>query len=138
MFRKELITGILVAFFFMGFLGTAFAENSDKSILGSDEFTFDAPVSINNKAAIDHKYNQDDLALVGTEGGNWEFKFDTPETKADLAAKSYVYDQGRLASVGSEGGDWEFSFDAPEANALNESEAVVEKNIVKDAVCKGC
>lgn len=129
MFKNELIISILVAFFFVGFLGTAFAES---------ELTSDASVSINNEAAINHIYNQNDLAMVGTEGGNWEFKFDTPETKADLAAKNYNYDQEHLALVGTEGGDWKFSFDVPEAKASNATEATAKENSVKDAVCKAC
>ena len=118
MFRKEFIIGVLATFFFMGFLGTAFAENSEKN----------------------HVYNQDRPALVGTdEAGDWEFKFDAPETKSDLAAKNYDYNQDHMALVGTdEAGDWEFKFDVPEAKARNANEAVAEKSNVKDAVCKGC
>jgi hypothetical protein len=138
MFRKKFIIGVLATFFFMGFLGTAFAENSETSLIGTDQFTFDAPASTNNAAASKHVYNQEQLALVGTEAGVWEFKFDAPETKAELAAKNYVYDQEHLASVGTEGGNWEFKFDAPRTKANNANEAVAEKGNMKDAVCKGC
>jgi len=138
MLKKEFTIGVLATFFFLGLLGTAFAENRETSLLGTDQFSFDAPVTEADVAANNYVYNQGHLASVGTEGGNWEFRFDAPETKADVAVKNYSYNQEHLASVGTEGGNWEFKFDAPEATANNVNETVAEKVSTKDAVCKGC
>lgn len=83
MFKKELIICALATFFFLGLLGTAFAENRDTSLIGSDQFSFDAPDSaINYEAARNYDYNQERLAAVSTEGGNWEFKFHNTESKS--------------------------------------------------------
>ena len=99
MFKKELIIGVLATFFMMGMLGTAFAENE----AGSVQFSFDAQ-GMNQEAAINHDYNQEHLAVIGTEGGDWEFKFDAPKTEADLAANNYKYDPVKLDMVGTKMG----------------------------------
>ena len=138
MFKKEFTVGVLATFLFLGLLGTAFAESSETSLLGTDQFTFDAPETKADIAAKNFVYNQEQLASVGTERGDSEFNFDAPETKADAAANSYVYNQEHLASVGTERGDSEFRFRDTRTKANNANEAVAEKGNTQDAVCKGC
>ena len=80
MLTKQLIISILATFFFLGLLGTAFAgENDYTSVLGSDQFTFNAPQTKADVAARDHVYNQENLATVGTEAGGPEFTFESAE-----------------------------------------------------------
>ncbi|MBW2689952.1 MAG: hypothetical protein JRC99_08480 [Deltaproteobacteria bacterium] len=141
MFKKELFTSILVAFFCVGLVGTALAGEViyDGSEAGSDEFTFDAPTEVND-AAKNHVYNEESLAIIGTEAGDWEFKYDAPETKADVAARNYNYNQESLASIGTEAGNDEFRFDASERNVYGSApnEAVADGSEIKDVICNGC
>ena len=111
MLTKQLIISILATFFFLGFIGTAFAgENDYTSILGSDDYTFGAMEAENNVAASNHVYDQERLATVGTEAGDWEYNFNAPETDADIAARGHVYNQENLATVGTEAGNTDFTF----------------------------
>lgn len=136
MFKKELIISVLVAFLFMGFIGTAFAEqNNDTSILGSDQFSFDANNSMNSEAAINHDYNQEHLAVVGTEAGDWKIDFAAPESKAEMAANNYNYNQQHLALVGTESGDWKFNNTAPETTGNEEQTTATNK---QGSMCSGC
>ena len=136
MFRKEFIIGALATCFFFGLLGTSFAEEGiyDGSEAGGDEFTFAVPTE-GSDAVNNHVYDEEALAKVGTEGGNFEYQFDAPETKANVAARNYQYNQESVARIGTEAGDWEYNA-APAGN--NANDAVAEKSSVKDAVCKGC
>ena len=88
MFKKELIISLLVVFFSFGLVGTVFAENSDTSILGTDEFSFDAQLTTSElsaqQAAKNYQYDQGSLARGGTEAGNWEYSFDS-STNSDTA-----------------------------------------------------
>ncbi len=130
MFKKELIIGVLATFFLMGMLGTAFAENE----AGSVQFSFDAQ-SMNHDAAINHDYNQEHLAAVSTEAGDWKINFAAPESKAALAAKDYNYNQQHLALVGTESGDWKVNNSAPEAEG-NTGQATATKK--HGAICTDC
>ena len=130
MFKKELIIAVLATFFLMGMLGTAFAENET----GSVQFSFDAQ-GINNEAAINHDYNQEHLAAVRTEAGDWKVNFAAPESKADIAAKDYNYNQQHLALVGTEGGDLKVSNSAPGATG-NAAQTTATKN--HGTLCTDC
>ena len=141
MFKKELFTSLLVAFFCVSLVGTALAGEViyDGSEAGNDEFTSDAPTEVSD-AAKSHVYDEKSLAIIGTEAGDWEFKYDAPETSADIAARNYNYNQESLASIGTEAGNDEFRFDASERNVYGSAsnEAVADDSKVKDAVCNGC
>lgn len=80
MFKKELIISALVVFFSFGLVGAAFAENTDPSVLGADEFSFDAQPSTSElsaqNAAMNYQYDQDRLVRSGTEAGTWEHSYD--------------------------------------------------------------
>jgi hypothetical protein len=129
MLRKELIIGIFTAFTLLVSFGTAIAEDSnDKSILGTDEFVFNAPETKADVAARNYVYDEEQLALIGTEHGGEIAS--TP--KALKAARDYVYDQEHLALVGTEAGDWEFRFDD---QGTGTSEAIADK---RDATCSKC
>ena len=135
MFKKELIIGVLATFFFMGMLGTAFAGEGDyTSAVGTDQFSFDAQ-GMNQEAAINHDYNQEHLAAVGTEAGDWKIDFASHESKADIAAKDYNYNQQHLALVGTESGDWKVNNSAPEATG-NAAQATATKK--QGTLCSDC
>jgi hypothetical protein len=129
MFKKELIIGVLATFFLMGMLGTAFAENE----IGSVQFSFDAQ-GMNHEAAINHDYNQEHLAAVGNEAGDWKIDFAAPESKADIAAKDYNYNQQHLALVGTEAGDQKVN------SALGAEGSAVQATATKKqgALCSDC
>jgi len=128
MLKKSLIIGAFSVFSLLGLLGTAFAEDNDNSILGTDQFTFNAPETKADVAARNYVYDQEQLALIGTEGGG-EI---TSSPKALEAARTHDYDQGQLAKVGTEGGNWQFSFDN---QASRTNEAVAGK---QDVLCNNC
>jgi hypothetical protein len=103
--KNVLTVGVLMAFMTLGIVGSAFAEDShDKSILGTDQFSFNAPETKADVVAKNYVYNQQRLEQVGTEAGNAQFDFDAPETKAELATKNYDYDSQKLRMVGTEAG----------------------------------
>ncbi len=141
MLKKELTTAILVAFLSLGLVATAMAGEVvyNGSEAGSDEFSFDAQNG-NIDVVKNHVYDEEALAKVGTEAGNWEYRYDAPETKADITARNYNYDQESLASIGTEAGNDGFSFDATETRSYGSApnEAVADESKVRDAVCKGC
>ncbi len=137
MYKKKFIICILATFFFFGTLGAAFAENSETSLIGTDQFSFDAPQGIDYEAAKKYHYSQEHLAVVGTEAGNWEFNFNAPETKSDRAAKNYHYDQEHLAVVGTEGGDWKFKFNNS-ASEVNDNGVQATAANQPNASCNGC
>jgi hypothetical protein len=129
MLRKELIIGIFTAFTLLVSFGTALAEDSnDKSILGTDEFTFDASEAKADVAARNYVYDEEQLALVGTEAGSEV----TSTPKALQAARNYGYDKEYLAAAGTEAGDWEFRFDD---QGTGTSEVIADK---RDATCSKC
>jgi hypothetical protein len=129
MLRKELIVGIFAAFTILILFGTALAEDSnDKSILGTDEFTFDAPETKADVASRNYVYDKEPLALVGTEAGSEV----TSIPQAQQAARNYVYDEERLAAVGTEAGDWKFRVDDQGSGT---SEVIADK---RDATCSKC
>ena len=129
MLRKELIIGIFTAFTLLVSFGTALAEDSnDKSILGTDEFTFDASETKADVAARNYVYDEEQLALVGTEAGSEV----TSTPKALQAARNYGYDKEYLAAAGTEAGDWEFRFDD---QGTGTSEVIADK---QDATCSKC
>lgn len=135
MFNNKLIIGLLVTFFFMGFIGTAFAENSnDTSILGTDQFSFDSQQSTNNEAAKNFDYNQEHLALVGTEAGNWKYN-NVQKSKADVAATNYNYNQEHLALVGTEAGDWKINNSAQGVKGIKVQASEAKK---QNAICSNC
>ena len=103
--KNVIKVGVLVGFMTLGLVGAAFAEQpNDNSILGTDQFSFSTPQTEADIAAQNHDYDQERLAKVGSEAGNWQFDFDAPETKADLAAQNYHYDSQKLHMVGTEYG----------------------------------
>ena len=123
MLKKEMLITGLVFLMSLGLVGTVFAgENDYQGVLGADQFSFDAQPSEAElaalQAAINHNYDQDRLALAGTEAGNYEYQFDAPVTKAEIAAMNYDYDQQRLARVGTEAGDYKFGSVAESADEL--------------------
>ncbi len=139
MLKKELIIGVFATSVILASFGTALAEDSnDKSILGTDEFTFNASETKADVAARNYVYDYEQLALIGTEAGGEIAS--TPQAlraaanhvydeeqlaligteaggeiastpQALLAAANHVYDQEQLAVVGTEAGDWEYKFD---------------------------
>jgi hypothetical protein len=129
MLRKELIIGVFVAFTLLVSFGNALAEDSnDKSILGTDEFTFDAPETKADVAVRNHVYDEKQLAMIGTEAGSEIAS--TP--KALHAARNNNYDEEQLAAVGTEAGNWEFRFDGQGSGT---NEAIADK---RDATCSKC
>ena len=129
MLRKELIIGVFAAFILLSSFGTALAEDSnDKSILGTDEFTFDAPETKADVAARDYVYDEEQLALIGTEAGGEMVS--TP--KALRASRSHNYDEEHLVAVGTEAGNWEFRFNEQRTGA---GETIADK---RDSTCSKC
>ena len=105
MLRKELIIGVLATSVILGSFGTALAEDSnDKSILGTDEFSFESSETAADVTARNYVYDQDQLDLIGTEVGGEIAS--TPQ--ALRAARNYDYNKEHLAVVGTEAGAWEF------------------------------
>ena len=125
MFKKSLSIGLLTVASLIGLLGTSFAEDRSSGLLGKDEFVFNAPETKADVAARNYVYDQEELAMIGTEGGG-EIK---PTAKTLEAARSHNYDQEKLANVGTEGGNWEFSFDDRSSHS---NQAVADQ---RDAVC---
>lgn len=130
MLRKELIISVSVVFALLVTFGTALAEDEsrDSSILGSDEYTFDAPQTETDVAASNHVYDEEQLARVGTEAGS-EI---ASSPKALKAASNHNYNEVRMAAVGTEAGDWEYRYDAQGSGS---SEAVADK---RNATCNKC
>ena len=129
MLRKELIISIFVAFTLVFSFGTALAEDSnDTSILGTDEFVFDAPETKADVAARNYVYDEKQLNLIGTEAGGEIVS--TP--KALHAARNYSYDEESLAAVGTEAGNWGYRFDG---QGSGRNEAIADK---QDATCSTC
>jgi hypothetical protein len=124
MFRKELIIGVLATSVILGSFGTALAEDSnDKSILGTDEFSFESSETAADVAARNYVYDQEQLDLIGTEAGGEIAS--TPQ--ALRAARDHDYNKEQLAVVGTEAGDWEFqSYD----QGSESNEAVADKRAV--------
>jgi hypothetical protein len=116
MLRKQYIISLLVALLSLGFAGSVMAgENDYNTILGSDEFTFESSES-KNVTASNHVYDQEKLALIGTEAGDWQYDFsaNAKQTQSEKVASDRDSDQSHLSSsVGTEAGDWEYSFDSP-------------------------
>jgi hypothetical protein len=109
--KKFFIVSLAVSLLF-GLFGTAFAGEADyKTIVGTDQFVFNAPQTMADLAASHYVYDQQKLALVGTEKGSDQFNFDAPVSKEDLAARSYNYDPNQLAAVGTEKGSCQFKFE---------------------------
>ncbi|MCK5209047.1 MAG: hypothetical protein KAQ79_13530 [Cyclobacteriaceae bacterium] len=131
MLTKELIIGIFAAFIIMVSFGTALAEDTDKSLLGADEYIFDAPEMETDVAARNYVYNDEHLALLATEAGG-----EVVSTPSPLqAAGNNSYNQDRLVAAGSEAGDdWEFRFDD---QGLGAREAIADKQD-RDAICTNC
>ena len=124
MFKKELIIGVLATSVLLGSFGTALAEDSnDKSILGTDEFSFESSETAADVAARNYVYDQEQLDLIGTEAGG-EI---TSTPQALRAARNYEYNKERLAVVGTEAGVWEFRFDDQGSGG---NEAVADKRAI--------
>jgi hypothetical protein len=69
---------------FLGLFGTAFAgEGEYKSLLGTDEFVFDAPLTKADLAAANYQYNQEQLSVIGTERGELPFSFNDRTSSAN-------------------------------------------------------
>jgi hypothetical protein len=134
MLKNILLVGLLSSLLTFGLFGHAFAESTDPSLLGNDEFQFDAPETKADRAARDFDYDKESLALVGTEAGDWDFKSNATQTKSDIAARDYQYSQTRLASVGTEAGDWEYRHE-PSGTQMG---AAVANEIEAVPVCSDC
>ena len=117
MLKKQYIVSLLVVLLSLGFAGSVVAgENDYNNILGSDEFSFEASETNKGTAANSHVYDQEKLALVGTERGAEakEHSASAVETKSEQVASDHSLDQSQISAVGTEAGDWEYSFDSPE------------------------
>jgi len=105
---KQLLIGVLVTFLTFGLFGTAFAASDlgspQSSEAGVYQFNFNAPLTMADKAAMNHEYDRDSLARVGSEQGSWQYRVDAPKTDADIAAMNHEYDQKALSEVGTERG----------------------------------
>lgn len=113
MLKKQCILGLFVVLLSLIFVGAAVAgENDYSGILGSDQFSFED--SVTNKAASNHVYDQEKLALIGTEAGAWEYDPNAELTPAQQAAIERDYDQSRLSDVATEAGSWQYRFDSSE------------------------
>jgi hypothetical protein len=107
MLNKELIIGVLATSVILGSFGSALAESSnDKSILGTDEFTFKALETKADVAARNYAYDLEQLTLIGTEAGGEIASM----TQALHAAVNNVYDVEQSTVVGTEAGDWEYKY----------------------------
>ena len=117
MLKKQYIVSLLVVLLSLGFAGSVVAgENDYNNLLGSDEFSFEASETNKDTAASTHVYDQEKLALVGTEAGDWQYDYSASsvETKSEQVASNHNSDQSQSSAVGTEAGDWEYSFDSPE------------------------
>jgi hypothetical protein len=117
MLKKQYIVSLLVVLLSLGLAGSVIAgENDYNTILGSDEFSFEASETNKDTAANSHVYDQEKLALVGTEAGDWQYDYsaDAIETKSEQVASDHNSDQSQISAVGTEAGDWEYRFDSPE------------------------
>lgn len=132
MLKKSMVLGFLVTLFTFALLGTAFAENNDPSLLGYDEFKFNAPETKADIAAQSYDYDQAQLAAVGTEAGAWKFTFNAPVTKAEIAARNHDYGNQGLAAVSTEAGDWEYTIASTKTKT---GEAIVNEAL---PVCNEC
>lgn len=112
MLKKHYVVSLFVVLFCFSFVGVAAAENREKNIVGSDQFSFER---YEDKSINGYVYDQEKLELVGTEGGIWEYNPDARDNKAEQAARDYDYDESKLSKVGTEGGLWEFSFGSSES-----------------------
>jgi len=130
MFKKEFFVALGIVFVSIGFTFTAFAENREKTAVGTDEFSFNAPKTAADNAAENYVYDQEKLAKIGSEAGNWEFDFNAPKNSADLAAQNYVYDYQRLQRIGTEAGDreWQFGSSSQSSNPPYVKEEVKADN----------
>lgn len=120
MLKKQYIVSLLVVLLSLGFVGSVVAgENDYNTILGSDEFSFEASETNKDMSASSHVYDQEKLALVGTEAGDWQYDYsaNVVEPQSEQVASGRNSDQSQFSSVGTEAGDWEYSFDSPE-NAI--------------------
>lgn len=105
MLRKEHIFGVLFVLLTFGMATTVFAGESDyRGVLGSDTFSFERMDTGGDTAAMNHNYDQDHLARVGTEAGNWEYSFDDSATKTEIAAKKHDYNEKIQDQIGTEAG----------------------------------
>ena len=137
MLKKQMLITGLVVLMSLGLVGTVFAgENDYQGVLGADQFSFDAPISAAEQAAVNaaikHNYDQDRLALAGTEAGDFEYRFDAPATKAELAAMNHVYDQERLDRIGTEAGDYKFG------SVAASSDELASDGLPGKAICSSC
>lgn len=120
MLKKQYIVSLLVVLLSLSFVSVVMAgENDYNNILGTDQFSFEDSQRVTDieVAAMNHDYDQDRLALVGTEAGAWEYDANAEQTEAELAAKEHNYNQNRLLDVGTEAGNWRYRFDSSE-NAI--------------------
>ena len=116
MLRKQYIVSLLVVLFTFIFVGAALAgENDYSGILGSDQFSFEDSEANMDMAVSNHAYDEDHLALVGTEAGNWQYDANAERTPAQQAAIERDYDQSRLSDVGTEAGNWQYRFNSSES-----------------------
>lgn len=102
MLKKSLLVILLAAAFSLGLFGNDCAEDRSTSLLGTDQFSFNAPETKAGVAARNHIYDQEQLAVIGREGGG-EIKSSPKE--ALQTAQSYKYNQEELAFLGTEGGN---------------------------------
>lgn len=83
--KKILLVGLLSSLFTFGLSGLAFAESTDPSLLGNDEFQFNAPETKAGRAARGFDYDQESLAIVGTEAGDWEYRHEPSDNQLGAA-----------------------------------------------------
>jgi len=102
MYTRQLLIGVLATLLTLGLFGTAFASDFDSSEAGSWHYSFNAPITDADRAAMNHDYDLTALTEVGTEKGITDHQLETP--MADEAAMNHVYDKNRLAEIGTEAG----------------------------------
>ncbi len=105
MLRRNLLISLLTAILSVGFAGSVFAGNTDEA--GNYHYKFGATSKMQNfQAAEKYNYNQEQLANVGSEAGNWTYHFNAPESKNVEAAEAHPYNAKSLAKGSTESGNW--------------------------------
>lgn len=104
--KTTLISG-MTSLILVGLAATSFAgmgiPNNNPAVgteAGNWQYQFDAPVTKADIAALNHTYDQENLALVGTEAGTDIIA----GNKSKAAAAAFDYNPEQLALVGTEAG----------------------------------
>ncbi len=83
MLKNILIVGVLAVLMSVGLAGVAVAGEGDyRDIVGTDEFVFSSHGTEADSVAKAYVYDQEALANVGSEAGNWQYDFMSSGNKA--------------------------------------------------------